>query len=243
MPAPTVEGQAAHDALPAEPDALQNSLLGDVLHIGDCLEPVGQRRLEQVLDEQSLRGGPSALAAVLGKQQGADLQAANLRPAGRNAAPADDPRQGSVGQGDAQLAGVRAEPAVLLPAVAAGLRAAEAGGQVGTPRRWIGVKPTQDVEVGLLDRAQPHGRIGHRDIIARGGGQGEPAVEILPSYADRSNRSKPKLPTGGDGYLVAIQAARELHRRPTALLRIPLRCRSDRLPILQVTDLTGLESL
>jgi hypothetical protein len=97
VPAPTVEGQTAQDALPAEPDALQGFLFGDVLRIGDRLNPVGQRRGEQVIDEEPLRGGPTALAAVLGEQQGADLQAANLRPARRDAAPADDPGQGSVG--------------------------------------------------------------------------------------------------------------------------------------------------
>jgi hypothetical protein len=78
MPAPTVKGQAAHDALPAEPGTLQRPLLGDILHIGDGLESVGQGGGEQVLHQQSLRCGPAALAAVLGEQQGADLQAAGL---------------------------------------------------------------------------------------------------------------------------------------------------------------------
>ena len=74
-----------------------------------------------------------------------------------------------------------AEPAVLFPAAAAGMWAAEAGGQVGTPGGWVGVEPSQGVEVGFLDRSQPHGRIGHRVIIARGGGQGEPAVDVVPT--------------------------------------------------------------
>jgi hypothetical protein len=94
---PIVKGEAAHDALPAEPDALQRVLLGDALHVGDRLKPVRQRG-EQVLDEEPLRGGPMALAAVFGEQQGADLQAADLRPAGRDAASADDPGQGTAGR-------------------------------------------------------------------------------------------------------------------------------------------------
>jgi hypothetical protein len=49
-------------------------LLDQVLHVGDRLEPVGQRRDEQVLDEQPLRRRAKALAAMLREQQGADLQ-------------------------------------------------------------------------------------------------------------------------------------------------------------------------
>jgi hypothetical protein len=82
VPTSTVEGQATHDALAAEPGPLQRQLLGDVLDVGDGLEPVGQGGGEQVLDEQSLRRGPEPPAAVLGEQQGADLQAAALRTAG-----------------------------------------------------------------------------------------------------------------------------------------------------------------
>jgi hypothetical protein len=74
VPASAVKGQATHDALAAEAGPLQRLLLGEVLDIGDGLESVGQGRGEQVLDQQSLRCGPQALAAVLGEQEGADLQ-------------------------------------------------------------------------------------------------------------------------------------------------------------------------
>jgi hypothetical protein len=80
VPASTVEGEATHDALAAEPDALQCPPLGQVLDVGDGLDAVRQGAGEQVLGEQPLRGRPEALAAVLGKEQGADLQAAAIRP-------------------------------------------------------------------------------------------------------------------------------------------------------------------
>jgi transposase len=72
-------------------------------------------------------------------------------------APGHDPGHGPIGQGDGQLAGVGAEPAVLLPAAPAGLRAAEAGGQIGPPGGWVGVEPAEQVQVGFPNRAQPHG--------------------------------------------------------------------------------------
>jgi hypothetical protein len=55
VPASTVEGEATHDAFAAETDALQRPLLGQVLHVGDGLEAVGQRGGEQVLHWQPLR--------------------------------------------------------------------------------------------------------------------------------------------------------------------------------------------
>jgi hypothetical protein len=65
--------------LAAEPDPLQHPLLGQVL-VGDDLDPVGQGRREQVVDQQPLRRRPHPAAAVLGEQQDADLQAGALGP-------------------------------------------------------------------------------------------------------------------------------------------------------------------
>jgi hypothetical protein len=71
-PASADEGQAAQHALAAEPDPLQHPLLGQILHIRDGLEPVGQGGGEQVLDQQPLRRRPNPSPAVLGEQQGAE---------------------------------------------------------------------------------------------------------------------------------------------------------------------------
>ncbi len=114
---------------------------------------------------------------MLGEQQGANLQAAALGAAGLGSAPAHDPGQGAVGQGDGELGGVAADPCVLLPAAPAGTWVTEAGPLERLACCRVGVEPAEQVQVGFLDRAQPDSMVGHGAIIARAGWQGEPAVE------------------------------------------------------------------
>jgi hypothetical protein len=82
---------------------------------------------------------------VLGEQQGADLQAAAVGSAGFDGAPAHDPGQGPVQQGNGEVRGVAADPAVLCPAAPAGARVAEAGPLEGLAGGRVGVEPAEQV--------------------------------------------------------------------------------------------------
>ena len=56
------------DSLAGEAGALQRALLGDVLHVGLGLDPLGERGSEQVLGEGPLGRRAVAVPAVAGQQ-------------------------------------------------------------------------------------------------------------------------------------------------------------------------------
>src|SRR6516162_10998033 len=76
------ELRSAPDALTYEPGLFQRPLLGDVLHVGSGLDPVGGRGREQVPGQQLLRRGSVALATELGHDHDADVPACTGGPGG-----------------------------------------------------------------------------------------------------------------------------------------------------------------
>src|SRR5512132_3624700 len=66
-PGAVPEGHTAQHPLPRKADAFQGFLLGDVVRIGERLQPVDPGELQQVVHQQPLRRRPKPMAPVLGQ--------------------------------------------------------------------------------------------------------------------------------------------------------------------------------
>jgi hypothetical protein len=110
-PASVPKAIAPQHALALEADALQRSLLGDVVDLGRGLEAVDRRRREQVVDELSLRLGSDPTSSMLGVDPDPDLEVSRLS----NGSPAHHPDTGPILQRDRQRRAGPADQTVLRP--------------------------------------------------------------------------------------------------------------------------------
>ena len=68
-PLAAYEAPASEHAFTREPSSLQRSLLGGVVDLCGCLQPMGGRRGEEVVGQESLRSRAVALTSVVGSNR------------------------------------------------------------------------------------------------------------------------------------------------------------------------------
>lgn len=155
VPPPAVpELRPAPDSLAGEPSLFQGSLLGEVLHIGFGLDPVGRRGREQVAGQQPLRLGPVTPAPELRQDYDADIPARRGRPGG-NRPPAHIADAAIVaGEGYRQVAGIAAEEPVFGEPAASCAHVTEAVPVKGPRGERVNSEPFQHQQIRLPDGAQ-----------------------------------------------------------------------------------------
>jgi hypothetical protein len=152
VPLAASKADPALDAFELKPDSLESAPLGHVVDVRPRLDPVCCGSGEQVVDEEAVRDGAYATAAVFGKQPDPNFQVAE-----RKKPPGDPPRARTAGgtHGEERSA-IAADETVVLPSALqrSSIVDAEAKPLVLAGSRWVPSEPQKRSEIVFIDRSQ-----------------------------------------------------------------------------------------